>query len=548
MRGFLFLCMIRNYFFLNRFINEISPDISGSTLVDAFSQDKDKLILAFKKNGHLFFIEFNTNPGQPYITLKNSYYRAKRNTINFFTDYLNSECRGISIAESDRLIKISLSSSDIYFAIRGKYTNVVLLDHLNKKETFKKYEPAYIDSFSEEVRNIKFIDHLNFPDLSSLDSSDFIDHAKKKFPFLGKEIYNEFKIRSDDSHNQSLLLNQIINEAISNNPEVLVNNSTFEVILIPSGFHTVKADERNVFNNVSDAFNFFIQKSDQLQEAKTKTRLIEKHIIKELSRLSSKLNNLKTQIDKGSNEDEYNKLANLLLINIASIQRGKNEIELNDIYNNKNILVKLDPKISPEQNANRYFEKARNERINLIKSKQLFIDSENKFQKMNTIKNKLGSNPSARELNEIMKELKIKSNVQSEQKEDISSKFKHYILNNKYHVFVGKDSKNNDLLTTRFARQNDFWFHARSVSGSHVVLRLNNTKEPVPKDVLKKVASLAAYHSKAKTAGVVPVSYCLKKYVVKKKGTPIGQVTLLKEETLLVRPHIPDGCEYIINE
>jgi len=74
-------------------------------------------------------------------------------------------------------------------------------------------------------------------------------------------------------------------------------------------------------------------------------------------------------------------------------------------------------------------------------------------------------------------------------------------------VYVGKDSKNNDLLTTRFAKQNDFWFHARSVSGSHVVLRVENTKEIIPKSVLKKVAALAAFHSKAKTAGVVPVGH-----------------------------------------
>ncbi|MFO7524242.1 MAG: NFACT RNA binding domain-containing protein [Ignavibacteriaceae bacterium] len=541
--------MIRNYFFLNRFITEISPDLTGSILVDAFSQDKDKLILAFKKNDQLFFIEINTNPGQPYITIKNSFYRAKRNTLNFFTDFLYSECRGISIAESDRLIKISLSISDIYFAIRGKFTNVVLIDHLNKKETFKKYEPDYLDSFSDEVKKIKFIDKLNNPDLSSIASPDYIDHVKMKYPFLGKEIFNEFKIRSDDFHSQSVLLNQIINEALYNQPEIIINNSAFEVILLPSGFHTVEGDEGKIFISVSEAFNYFIQKSDQLQEVKTKTRLIEKHIIKELTRLSSKLNNLKTQIDKGSRENEYNKLGNLLLINIASIHRGKSEIELEDIYNNNKIIpVKLDPKISPEQNANRYFEKARNERINLFKSKQLFTESENKFQKMNAVKSKLESKPSARELNEIMKELSIKSKVQSEQKEDISNKFKHYILNNKYDVFVGKDSRNNDLLTTRFAKQNDFWFHARSVSGSHVVLRLDNTKEPVPKDILKKVASIAAYHSKAKTAGVVPVSYCLKKYVVKKKGMPLGQVALLKEETLLVRPHIPEGSEFVINE
>ena len=145
-----------------------------------------------------------------------------------------------------------------------------------------------------------------------------------------------------------------------------------------------------------------------------------------------------------------------------------------------------------------------------------------------------------------MKEPKIKDEEKQNHQEDISSKFKHYLIEKKYHVFVGKDSINNDLLTTRFAKQNDFWFHARSVSGSHVVLRIDNTKEVVPKSILKKVASLAAYHSKAKTAGIVPVSYTLKKYVAKRKSQSAGQVSLLKEEVLLVKPEIPSDADYLI--
>jgi predicted ribosome quality control (RQC) complex YloA/Tae2 family protein len=86
------------------------------------------------------------------------------------------------------------------------------------------------------------------------------------------------------------------------------------------------------------------------------------------------------------------------------------------------------------------------------------------------------------------------------------------------------------------------------MSGSHVVLRLHNTKEPVPKNVLKKAASIAAFHSKAKTAGIVPVAFTFKKYVVKKRGDPTGTVRLLREDVLLVKPEIPEGCEYVTQE
>jgi predicted ribosome quality control (RQC) complex YloA/Tae2 family protein len=148
----------------------------------------------------------------------------------------------------------------------------------------------------------------------------------------------------------------------------------------------------------------------------------------------------------------------------------------------------------------------------------------------------------------IMKDLKLKPEENNTINDDIKNKFKRYLIDGKYQVYVGRDSQNNDLLTLKFAKQNDYWFHARSVSGSHVVLKNDNTKDNMPKNVLKKAASLAAYHSKAKTAGISPVSYTLKKYVVKKKGMEPGKVALLKEDVLLVRPEIPEGCEYITED
>jgi predicted ribosome quality control (RQC) complex YloA/Tae2 family protein len=128
--------------------------------------------------------------------------------------------------------------------------------------------------------------------------------------------------------------------------------------------------------------------------------------------------------------------------------------------------------------------------------------------------------------------------------DDIKSKFKYYIIQDKYIVYVGKDSKSNDLLTMKFAKQNDYWFHARGVSGSHVVLKNETPKEKIPKNILKSAASIAAYHSKAKTSGMAPVSYTQKKYVVKKKGMEPGKVALLKEDVLIVTPELPGDAKY----
>ena len=237
------------------------------------------------------------------------------------------------------------------------------------------------------------------------------------------------------------------------------------------------------------------------------------------------------------------------MINLNSIKIGVKETSVEDIYEqNKPIKIKLDEKYSPKKNADIYFDKAKNQRVSLEKSIQLFNDYKIKFDKLKEIENIFLSNDELENYRNIMKELKIKDDNSASPKEEIQSKFKKYLLENKYYIFVGKDSRNNDLLTTKFAKQNDFWFHARSVPGSHVVLRINNSKEVVPKSILKKTAALAAYHSKAKTSGMAPVSFTQKKYVVKKKGMEPGKVALLREEVLIVKPEIPKDCEYISNE
>jgi predicted ribosome quality control (RQC) complex YloA/Tae2 family protein len=541
--------MIKNYFFLNRFIFEASEQLKGSSLNEAFSQDKDKIILSFQRSDNDLFLEISTNPGLPYINLRQNFHRAKKNTLSFFADYLPAKFIDMSIAKTDRVIKITLSNSNIFFAIRGKYTNVVIIGTDKRYETFKKYDEQYSDTFIEDVEKLEFTPELHFPSINESESEDFIDILKNNHPYLGKEIFTEFKVRYEYGKNPILLLKDVINDALTNNPDIIINAKDFSLDLLPETFHKQPYTEIIKFNSVIDSFNFFIQKHYYLEELKNKSKLINRFLSRELNRLSSKLNNLKAQLEKGSSEEKYNKLGNLLLINLISIKKGMKEIEVDDIYSDsQNIKIKLDPLLAPKQNTDRYFEKARNEKIRLLKSTQLYDATEKKYSELLSINKLLDIAGTTKELNEIMKKLNIKQQVQKEQKEDISKKFKQYLINNKYRVYVGKDSTNNDLLTTKFAKQNDFWFHARSVSGSHVVLRVDNTKEPVPKDILKKAASLAAFHSKAKTAGLVPVSYCLKKYVVKKKSMPVGQVILLREQSLLVRPEVPDGCEYLQND
>lgn len=102
-------------------------------------------------------------------------------------------------------------------------------------------------------------------------------------------------------------------------------------------------------------------------------------------------------------------------------------------------------------------------------------------------------------------------------------------------AFVGKTDAANDYVSIRFARARDRWFHVRGMPGGHVVLRVPPDREP-DRGTLERAASLAVYHSKARTGGVVPVSMTEGRHVSKPRGAKPGTVEIRKETVLKVRP------------
>jgi len=107
-------------------------------------------------------------------------------------------------------------------------------------------------------------------------------------------------------------------------------------------------------------------------------------------------------------------------------------------------------------------------------------------------------------------------------------------------VLAGKTDVDNDYLSLKLAKPNDFWFHVRGMPGSHVVLRAGS-KEAPSRATLKQAAAVAAYYSKARHGGVVPVSCTEARYVTKPRGAKPGLVQIRKEITLKVRPALPDS-------
>lgn len=121
-----------------------------------------------------------------------------------------------------------------------------------------------------------------------------------------------------------------------------------------------------------------------------------------------------------------------------------------------------------------------------------------------------------------------------------ASKIHEYTLSGEWTVLAGKTDQDNDRLSLKTAKPNDWWFHIRGMPGSHVILRAKPDQEP-DKETLKQAAAIAAYHSKARNGGVTAVSCTQAKYVTKPRGAKPGTVQIRKESVLKVRPAIPEN-------
>ncbi len=533
--------MFKNYFYLLRASQELNKLLRGKKLLECYTQERDKLFLHIPTEEFSFFhFIISTNPQEFHFYIKEEQRKAKKNTVDFFTQYLPQRISEVKIAFGERVLAIELEQGTFYILFRGNKSNCFLLDSEDVLHSFKKITDDQLAKLSLEFSQLSFVNshYLILDNLAKLNSPQEL----KSLPYLSKDLLR--RIEKDEAIVDSI--KHIIEDIVTGNIVVGTNENIGKAIFQPLSFlDTTENIEVELFDNYFDAIHKYFSLKHVVSKTHDIKHEIEKHLENEIEKLTSRLNNLKARLDNGSKESEYQRNGELLLSVIGKIPKGANEVKVENWQTESEVKIKVDPKLSSQQNVNYYFDKARSEKIDFDKSNQLYKIAKVRFEKLKSIQNELSKDLTTVQLQSIKKELKMNPQINSSEPQKDKLPFRHFIIDGKFHFYIGKDSKNNDMLTTKFAKQNDFWFHARSVAGSHGVLRVENTKEAIPKRVLEKAASITAFYSKSKTAKVAPVTYTLKKYVTKNSRHEPGQVSVMKESVLLVRPEIPTDCEYI---
>jgi predicted ribosome quality control (RQC) complex YloA/Tae2 family protein len=248
--------------------------------------------------------------------------------------------------------------------------------------------------------------------------------------------------------------------------------------------------------------------------------------------------------------------AELLLSQPNVQQKGVEQLEAQN-WDGEVMTIRLNPALSLRENADEYFKKASTARETLKKREARREQQERLVRRFTEALLELRSIRTEKDLEKFMttfsKNAKNNATHDSPQsaqrqgekqqggKHQKTTRFREFPLDDDHTLYVGKTAADNDELTLRFAKPQDYWFHARGVPGSHAILRAPSKDKKPPKHVLEQAASIAAYFSKARNAKMSPVAYTQKKYVRKPKGAAVGAVILEREEVVMVRPHVPAG-------
>lgn len=251
---------------------------------------------------------------------------------------------------------------------------------------------------------------------------------------------------------------------------------------------------------------------------------------------------LSRELKSAVRADEYRRAGEVILANMNNLKTGMERAVLAG-YGSDFVEVRLDPKRSPAQNAGRYFKmykKARagrdiimtrfkhsNDEAELYQSYLERLDSSNGIDELTAISSELAS------LGMLGKGTGVQRGSRSGPG-GAPTPFKKVIYR-EWEILIGKSAAGNDYLTTKLARPDDLWLHAEGLPGSHVLVR-NPRRADIPRDVLLKAASLAAFYSKGKGSSKVSVTYTRAGFVRKPKGAKPGLVTLTERRSLMVKP------------
>lgn len=558
-------------------INELNKEIIGGKIDKIYQPEKDEIILTIRNKGKNLKLLISANANYPRMYLTNE---TKENPIEppMFCMLLRKFLQGgkiirVNQLDFDRIVEIDIESRDefenqviktLIVEIMGRHSNIILVDKSSSIiiDSIKRVYPdmskireilpgkQYVYPPTQSKLNLIDFSKEHFINAISLCSEKKVERALVDVmqgfsPSLGREIsfraniYDKYISELSEAEIDILYKNiKIISEMIKNlNFEPCLAFYNNEI----ADFSCVKLkqyDKIIIFESICEAaYKFFNEKANR-ENIQARSYDLKKVIQNHLDKLYNKLNKQEEEINEAKNADLYRLYGELITANMHLLKKGMSDFKTINYYTNEEIIIPLNKKYSPSENAQSYFKKYSKAKkaVNMLQKQIDETINEIKYLEGQLVNIEQCALPA--EIEEIRSELSEQGYIRIKTKKvkpkrDVSQPV-HIVSSDGYDIYIGKNNVQNDFLTLKFAGPNDIWLHTKDIPGSHVIIKSKD--KSVPETTLYEAARLAASYSKAKSSSNVPVDYTFKKYVKKPSGAKPGFVIYTNQKTLYVTP------------
>ncbi|MCD8037153.1 MAG: NFACT family protein [Clostridiales bacterium] len=359
---------------------------------------------------------------------------------------------------------------------------------------------------------------------------DSSDRGEQLDPNGVKRIYDSFSADMENIKNEKFT------------PHIVYNNDGGVMDFFSLTSKQYGDLERNYFESFSALLEEFYGRKDNQYHVRQRAHDIRRIVVSNIERCAKKIDIQAKAIKDTENRDYYRLCGELIMANIYSISEKTDKVKLQNYYEEDmpEIEIKLDPLLTPSENANKYYAKynkaKRTNAAAAVQKKQ----AEEELEYLESVLTAIESAEDDSDIREIKAELMaegyIKAKKQPKGKSQSTKKAEpmKFVSSDGFEIYAGKSNTQNDELTLHFASADDIWLHTKNIPGSHVIIKCGETAPP--DRTLFEAAVIAATFSKAKDSSKVPVDYTARKNVKKPRGAKPGMVIYEQNRTIYVDP------------
>ena len=573
-------------FSISNIIYELKNTIMGGRVDKIYQPEKDEIIIQIRNKGNAYKLLLTANASSPRLNFTTI---QKENPINaplfcmVLRKHLSSgKIVGITQPNFERIVNIQVESINelgdysiktLVFEIMGKHSNIILIDDKNNilesikhisfdKSSVREVLPGRtytlppsqdkkspLDTNFEEFYNIiknciptktQQIIYKSYNGISPILASEICNNGNID-PSKNTEELSDNEIKSlYNSFNNIVTLNNKENFK----PQIIYNENETVLDFTVFDFNIFNHLDKKYFSSISELLEFFYKSKDLTYRLNQKSQDLKRLISQNIERCAKKKEIQQKTLKDIENRDTLKLYGELITANIYAIKKGMTKVILNNFYseNFEEIEIRLDPNLTPAENAQKYFKKYNKEKRTFIALQDQIKQNDEELLYLESVLSSVNACTDEYDIKEIRTELaeqgflkRQKNNKNNKQKNNKKAKPLHYISTDGFHIYVGKNNTQNDELTLRFAKPLDMWFHTKDIAGSHVIV-VSEGKE-IPNSTLNEAANLAAYYSKASNSSLVPVDYTPKKFVKKPNGAKPGMVIYETNKTAYITPN-----------